>query len=374
MTSARRPARPPLQEARHEPTSAPLPSVDLWVGSYTAHSGGTGGGIGTLHVDAGVPGAAGLAAAAPSPSFLATHPTLPIVYAVEESLGAIAAFHVRGAGRLEPAGEAWEAGASACHVAVDGQGRFLVVSCWGDGQVLLYELDAHGMLCNRVAAPAAVDPHRSHQRSDAGDPRERPSRAHSALILPDGRIASTDLGFDLLRVWRHEPAAGLVADHEVVFHEGAEPRHLVRHPSGRILAVGEASATVFVLGEQADGCFAIESSTPATRNGVRRGPAAEISLGTDGRVAHVGIRGTNRIATLIVHDDGRRLEPVDDVDCGGETPRHHWEHGDLLLVANQASGSVAAFRLDARGVPVHLLGTTPVASPTFLLPFAVATG
>lgn len=120
------------------------PSVDLWVGSYTADSGGTAEGIGVLRVADGVPEWAGLAASAPSPSFLARHPTLPLLYAVGESAQTVAAFHVRAAGRLEPAGPPWQAGASACHIAVDPRGRYLVVCCWGDGQVLLYELDAHG--------------------------------------------------------------------------------------------------------------------------------------------------------------------------------------------------------------------------------------
>lgn len=342
------------------------PSVDLWVGTYTADSAGAAEGIGTLHVEAGVPKWTGLAVEAPSPSFLARHPTLPLVYAVGESAQTVAAFHVRRGGRLQPAEEPWEAGASACHVAVDPQGRYLVVCCWGDGQVLLYELDADGMIQNRLPAAAALDPHAAHASA-------RPTRAHAALILPDGRVATTDLGFDLLRVWRYEPGVSLVPDHTVVFPRNAEPRHLVLHPSGRILVVGEASATVFVLAETSDGCFAIESNFPATQGGENAGPAAEISLGADGRVAHVGIRGTNRIATLAVHDDGRRLEPLADVDCGGETPRHHWESGQLLLVANQGSSTVAAFRLDAAtGVPAYLLATAPVASPAFLLPFVTA--
>lgn len=337
--------------------------VDLWVGAYTADSAGTAEGIGTLHVEEGVPHWSGVAVETPSPSFLARHPRLPLVYAVGESAQTVTAFHIRARGRLQPAGVAWDAGASACHVAVDPQGRYLVVCCWGDGQVLLYELDADGGLRNRLTAAPARDPHPA-----VGGMRH--TRAHAALILPDSRIATTDLGVDLLRLWRYEPGVGLVADHEVAFPEGSEPRHLVRHPSGRILVVGEASAAVFVLVEGDDGRFAIESSSPATRDPERAGPAAEISLDEDGRTAHVGIRGTNRIATLAVHDDGARLEALADVDCCGRTPRHHWESEQLLLVANQDSSTVTSFRLDAAtGIPTRLLATAPVPSPAFLLPF-----
>lgn len=342
-------------------TTPALPSLDLWVGSYTADSSGAGQGIGTVHVASGRPERAGLAAAAPSPSFLAKHPSLPLVYAVGESAETVRAFRVVAPGTLEPAGEAWPAGAAACHVAVDPAGRFLVVACWGDGQVLLYELDKAGAITNRLAAAPAVDPHGTSGR---------PTRAHAALMLPDGRVATTDLGFDLLRFWRYEPATGLVADHEVVFPQGAEPRHLVRHPSGRILVIGEVSVTVFVLAPDADGRYSIESSTPASRAGARSGDtASEISLDASGGFAQVSVRGSDHISTLTVHDDGARLEPLADVPCGGSVPRHHLQLGRMLLVANQASSTVTAFRLDARtGVPQELLATLAVGSPTCLLP------
>lgn len=342
-------------------TTPALPTLDLWVGSYTADAGGKGEGIGTLRVASGRPERAGLATAAPSPSFLAKHPTLPLVYAVGESAETVRAFRVTAPGTLEAAGEAWPAGAAACHVAVDPAGRFLVVSCWGDGQVLLYELDDAGAITNRLAAAAAVDPHGASGR---------PTRAHAALMLPDGRVATTDLGFDLLRVWRYEPGTGLVADHEVVFPKSSEPRHLVRHPSGRILVIGEVSVTVFVLAANGDGRFAIESSTPASREGARPGDtASEISVDASGGFAQVSVRGSDYISTLAVHDDGARLEPIADVPCGGSVPRHHLQIGRMLLVANQASSTVTAFRLDAyTGVPEHLTATFAVGSPTCLLP------
>jgi 6-phosphogluconolactonase (cycloisomerase 2 family) len=236
-----------------------------------------------------------------------------------------------------------------------------VVACWGDGKVILYELDGEGGIVDRFVAPPATDPH-----SASG----RPSRAHCSLMLDDGRVASTDLGYDLLRVWRYEPGTGLVPDHEVVFPMGSEPRHLVRHPSGRILVIGEISVEAFVLSRGADGRYAIESSTPATQGGAQKGDtASEITTDAAGRYVLVSVRGRNLISTLAVHDDGARLEPVHEVSCGGDTPRHHLQLGRLLLVANQGSSNVTAFRLDAHsGVPEELIATVPVGTPTCLLP------
>lgn len=348
-----------------------LPTFELWVGSYTADADGAGAGIGTLHVASGLPEFTGTAAVAPSPSFLARHPSLPLVYAVGEAAQTVGAFRVVGAGRLEAVGEPWAAGSAACHVALDPAGRFLVVCCWGDGQVLLYELDAAGGITNRLAAPAAADPHaRAHEVPLSPAAAGRPSRAHAALMLADGRVATTDLGHDLLRVWRSEPGVGLVADHEVVLPFGCGPRHLVQHASGRILVVGEVSVDVLVLAEGSDARFAIESVTPALRSGAHPGDtASEVSLDAAGRFVHVSVRGADRIATLAVHDDGARLETLADVPCGGSFPRHHLQRGRLLLVANQGSNTVTAHRLDARtGVPVELLATAEPAVCVEVLP------
>ena len=105
----------------------------IWTGSYTADSGGNGMGIGAvLARPDGSLEALGPALACDSPSFLAVHPALPVVYAVHEHAQTVGAYRQLGSGvGLEPHGDAWPAGAAACHVAVDPQGRFLMVACWG---------------------------------------------------------------------------------------------------------------------------------------------------------------------------------------------------------------------------------------------------
>ena len=137
-----------------------IPAHDLiWTGSYTADSGGSGAGIGAVAAAAdGTLRWLGVAAAADSPSFLAVHPSLPVVYAVAEQARTVRAYRRAGAFGLEPAGPAWPAGDAACHVAVEPSGRFLVVCCWGDGQVLFYELDADGGIMARTAGVGIARP------------------------------------------------------------------------------------------------------------------------------------------------------------------------------------------------------------------------
>ncbi|MCB5292186.1 6-phosphogluconolactonase [Arthrobacter sp. SO3] len=339
-----------------------VPSNELiWAGCYTADGGGSGNGIGALR--AGTDGALrwlGVAAPAASPSFLAVHPTLDMVYAVGETARTVRAYRRFGEFGLEPAGRDWPAGDAACHVAVDPQGRFLVVACWGDGRVLLYELDDKGGISARFAAAVS---------NVAG----RPSRAHASLMLADGRVMTTDLGHDLLRVWNYVPSQGLHLDHELALPRDSGPRHLVQHPGGSVLVVTEYSVEVAVVRcSPGSGIFGLAGIGPATRAGAFAGDsAAEIALAADGRHAYVGVRGSNRISVLELDADGNALRPLADVPSGGDWPRHHLVRNGWLHVAHERSGDVVTYPLDLEsGLPGQAVGRLEVASPTALVPAA----
>ncbi|MCT9871310.1 lactonase family protein [Paenarthrobacter aurescens] len=338
----------------------------IWVGSYTADRNGNGKGITALWAeDDGQLTSVGLAIEANSPSFLALHPTKPVVYAVAEEGKTVRAYHRTGNAGLEPFGVPWPAGDATCHVAVDPQGRFIVATCWGDGQVVLYELDPDGAITSRTSAAAAVDPH-STAPVDAG----RPSRAHSSLMLPDGRVMTTDLGHDLVRVWKYAPGEGLQPDHQVILPRGSGPRHMARHHSGTVFVDTEYSVEVAAIRMQPDGTYELTGIVPASINKASDGDSgAEIALSPDGRFAYVGVRGSNRICVLTVSGDGTEVEPLADVPCGGDWPRHHLVREGWLYVANEGSNDVVSFTLDPEtGLPDGPVGRVETGSPSVLVP------
>ncbi|MFX1821601.1 beta-propeller fold lactonase family protein [Pseudarthrobacter sp. CC4] len=104
----------------------------IWTGSYTADGGGRADGIGALaaHAEGSLEWLE-TAVKADSPSFLAVHPALPVVYAVAEQRGMVRAFRRTGDFGLEPLGGPQPAGDATCHVAVDPRCRFLTAACWG---------------------------------------------------------------------------------------------------------------------------------------------------------------------------------------------------------------------------------------------------
>ncbi|MDT0171147.1 beta-propeller fold lactonase family protein [Pseudarthrobacter sp. BRE9] len=336
----------------------------LWIGTYTPDGGGRAKGIGAVreHRDGSLEWL-GTAVEAQSPSFLAVHPTLPVVYAAAEQRKKVQAYRRRGEFALEPYGTPEPAGEATCHVAVDPRGRFVTAACWGDGQVLLYGLDDDGGLTGRFPAVPSVDPHAS---LSPGSPRQ--SRAHASLMLRDGRVMTTDLGHDTLRIWNYEPGAGLVADHEVVLPYGSGPRHMVEHPSGNVFIVSEYSVEVFVVRPEA-GTYELVFRGPATAGGSKEGDsAAEICLGPQGDFAYAGVRGSNLISVLEVAAGGTELIPLKDFDSGGDWPRHHLVRGNRLHVAHERSDNIATFELaPVTGLPGPVLHNLGTPSPTALV-------
>ena len=410
----------------------------FWLGAYTADMDGRASGIGTLLAGASDDGSAGGpmafagdAASADSPSWLAQHPSLDVIYASLEGEQTVAAFVRTGESTLAPLGAPVEAGAAVCHVAVAPDGRSLIASCWGDGSVVRIGLDAAGRPSAPSLGAAAVDPFAGpvdpfaavaldpsaerdteveaelaaasrSLRAALGDefaayvpgydevedsaqelgggvllgagqvvedgPPQRVSRAHAAVFLDDGRIATTDLGFDLVRIWRSGPD-GLRPDHEVVLPPGTGPRHMVLHPSGHLHVVTEFSCEIFTLGAGADGRWRLLGGVPATTLRAAGDSAAELARSRDGEFLYAGLRGSNTIATLRVRGAGERIEPVGLADAGVDWPRHHVVVRDTLLVAGQRSDDVVSLTLDVRtGVPGRVRSRAEAPTPTCLLP------
>ena len=273
-----------------------------------------------------------------------------------EAARTVRAYRRSGGFNLAPAGRDWPAGEAACHVAVDPQGRFLVVTCWGDGQVLLYELDDDGGITARYPAAASMVP-------------GRPSRAHASLMLDDGRVMTTDLGHDLLRVWNYVPSQGLELGHELALPRDSGPRHLVQHPGGSVLVVTEYSIEVAVAQRSREsGIFSLPVWSRLPGGALPGDSAAEIALSPDGRHAYVGVRGSNRISVLDVDNDGG-VRPLADVPSGGDWPRHHLVRNGWLHVAHERSGDVVTYPLDpVSGLPGVAVGRLALASPTALVP------
>jgi 6-phosphogluconolactonase (cycloisomerase 2 family) len=397
----------------------------FWVGAY-APDNGSAEGIGILQagaldaLDAGGPlGMVATAVAANgSPSWVAPHPTEPdIVYAALEFDGTVQAYRRTAETRLTRLGRPIDAGAAVCHVAVAPDASFLVASCWGDGRVVRIDLDAEGRPSRPIIAAEAADPHGSGQlpqgsvstgarvsgavvpdlaaaaralRAAAGEEYsdlipaydaapetdaeseeaaagDRVSRAHQAIFLPGGLVATTDMGFDLVRFWRSTPG-GLRLAQEVALPQGSGPRHGIWHPSGHLYVVTELSCEVFVLAADRAGQWQVRSGEPLLGT-LDTDTAAELCTSRDGSTLYAGVRGSDTVGVLSVRGAGEELQLTALAETGTHWPRHHVVVADTLLVAGQLAHEIVSLPLDARtGIPGRVRHRTPSPSPTRLLP------
>jgi len=409
--------------------------TQFWVGGYGADMDGDATGIGLFEGDEGrepdTLAYRGAVTQTASPSWLARHPSLDVVYAALEGDGAVQAFVRTGQSTLAALGRSIAVGDSVCHLAVAASGSYLIASCYGDGRVVRVGLATDGSLMKPTIAAPARDPYdpdaarnaveddpaqpsaqeiaaamlrsgsmtfeqpptedvepprsglllfddvlgfnapaapESEAAAEEEDQPDRVSHAHAAAFLPDGRIATTDLGFDLVRIWR-PVAGGLTLDHEIVLPHGTGPRHMVAHPSGHLHVVTEYSCEIFTLAVQPDGRWALAAATsvtPAAQIGADF--PAELARSRDGATLYTALRGSNTIAALRVRGAGESVEPLALAESGVDWPRHHLVHDGALLVAGQRSNEISVLDLDDRtGAPRSIRHRASVPAPTSIL-------
>ncbi|MFI7605695.1 lactonase family protein [Micromonospora sp. NPDC049366] len=335
------------------------------IGCYTAHSGGRGTGIMAARrdPDSGALTLLGTVAVTASPSFLARHPTRPVLYAVNElPAGGVGAWRVGADGDLEPLGSRPTGGAEPCHLAVLPDGGHLVAANYGGGSVAVFPLDGEGAPGER----SDLVVHEGH-----GPDPDRQDRAHAHMVNPApdrGPLLAVDLGTDSVYRYDLDAASGRLVPRapRVRTPAGTGPRHLARHPDGRRgYLVGELDATVIGYELTTDGSLHQRSRVNASGRSGHVQPS-EVAVGADGRFLYVANRGVGTVAVFDLGGDQPEL--VAEVDTDGEWPRHFALIGEHLYVADERADMIRVFRVDpGTGVPRPVGEPVVVPSPTCVL-------
>ena len=275
-----------------------------------------------------------------------------------------------------------------------------MASCWGDGRVVRMTLDAAGRPSAPVIGAAAADPYgpdadpadsRAVDLSGSVDPRRgadrsgvdlsrgadlaaaaralraaagdeyahlvpaydaepvapersrsrtirhpRVSRAHQAVFLPGGLIATTDMGLDLVRFWR-TAGSGLRPVQQVVLPLGSGPRHMVLHPSGHLYVVTELVVRGLRARAGRRRALAARRRDSARRRHARRTTPRPSSphraTASSSTPACAAATRSRRCACAAPARRSRRSRLV---ESGVDWPRHHVVVRDTLLVAGPA--------------------------------------
>ena len=342
----------------------------VFVGCYTDESDGSGDGVVCLRRDqaTGVLTHRAVVARTPSPSFLARHPSLPVLYAVNElAEGTVSSWAVTPDGALTPLAVRSTGGAHPCHLATTADGGHLLVANHGSGSVAVLPLGRDGVPGERT------DVLQHHGRGPVADRQDGP-HAHMTVPGLGAEVLAVDLGAD--RVFRYRlDAAGRLTDDgaALIPAPGTGPRHLVRHPDGTIYLVGELAGTVTgYRPDPADGRLREVCSSPVSTGPVPVYPS-EVVLGADGRFLYVGNRGPDTVTVFAVGSGDGTAIRVAELSTGGTWPRHLALAGHHLYVANERSHNVSIFEVDgASGVPRPVGESAAVPSPTCVLRWSPA--
>ena len=309
-------------------------------------------------------------------SFLATHPSGNVLYAVSETAlpegGSLVAFRVDPVdGSLGMIDRAPSHGSAPCYVSVDADGRYLYVANYLSGTVAVYVLEHDGRFGELIA---------THQHSGSG-PTARQHGPHAHCIVPGpvgDSVYAVDLGTDRVSRYAHDRQQGLdafVLEDELVLDAGAGPRHLAFHPAQPVgFLVCELDSTIVTLGlDLTDGRLTrLQSKSTLPDDFDGESIAAEVRVHPNGRYVYVSNRGHDSIAVFDFAGPGEPLELLGHVHSGGQTPRNFAVHpsGQALLVANQDSNTLVPFEIDTvTGNPRQLDTTDDVSQPvcvTFL--------
>src|SRR5712672_2156494 len=300
----------------------------------------------------------GVAAEFEDPSFLAVHPSGKYLYAVNEidhfgaqKSGATSAFSIDAkTGKLTLLNQVASRGAGPCHISLDKSGKFALVANYDGGSVATFPVHPDGTLGE---AADFVE----HRGSSADKERQEGPHAHWIGTSPDNRFAlAADLGLDEVRVYRFDGAKGALTAHDpprAKANPGAGPRHFAFHPHGRfayLLTEMENAVTVFSYNARKGSLSARQTISTLPRDYAGPKEAAELVVAPSGRFLYASNRGGVDSVTAFSIDRAKgTLHLIGEFPTMGKTPRNFAidPTGRFLLAANQESGNIVAFRIDA---------------------------
>lgn len=290
------------------------------------------------------------------------HPALPLAYGLSMGPeGRLLGWRHDG-GRFTPVLDLPSHGTVPCHLAVDPDGRFLVITNYGTGSLTVFALDADGL----TAAPSWLQ---SLPGRGPHPVRQRHAHAHHVAFINPTVLVVNDLGSDAIVSFTLDRSTGQLSPlHRSAMPAGSGPRHLVRLGNNQVAISGELDNTV-ILGslDPETGEITMSDTAPSSWDTHVRDRADESTASdivTDGQLIYVANRGYNTVACL--RADGGTLTPLQEFHAGGDWPQHLALRDDLLLVACQRSDAVTMWRRSADG-SIDPLRRCAVPRPAWLI-------
>ncbi len=350
-------------------------SLRYFIGTYTGQGENDSKGIYTTVFDheAGTFSPPELALECEQPSWIATHPTLPLLYAVSEkdrNAGLYVISYDAESGKMVLVERKDVPGKAPCHLAVlmlHDKPFAVATANYNSANVTEFEMQEEGRLKyardHKFSAPS-LRPGRNSQRQ---------KESHPHGVFPIGKTGGhfyvPDLGGDFVYTFHYYKERGgngsllRTRGMELDLPPGTGPRHLavsflpqrdgppVVH---RVYVNGELNSTVNVFDLTNAYTEPVEIDLVQTISTLPEGfdpknnSTAEIALSPNGKFLYISNRGHDSIAAFAVGEKDGKLTLVEHVPSGGKTPRFFMldPTGQFLFSCNQSSGNIVVMKID----------------------------
>jgi 6-phosphogluconolactonase (cycloisomerase 2 family) len=330
-----------------------------------------------------------VAAAIPSPSWMAIHPQGRYLYAVNEisnfggtTSGSVSAFSInRTNGDLTLLNVVSSQGGGPAHLSVDPLGQYVFVANYGGGSVAVLPIQLNGSLGAATDVQldiGAVGPTQATNAPPGSFANSGHNAPHAHMIQTDpaGKfVFHADLGQDRIYSWILNRGTGKLSPNTPAFvpiPPGDGPRHFVFHPNGRwVYSLQEESSTVLLFDYNAtNGTLTqqqMSSTLPAGFAGTNY--TSELRVSSDGKFVYAANRLHDTIAIFRVDGSGR-LTAVGEASTLGDYPRSFTidPTGNYLFSCNQRSDAITTFRVLGDGRDLTFTGEyTGVGSPAIII-------
>jgi 6-phosphogluconolactonase len=297
-----------------------------------------------------------LAAESVNPTFLAITPDHRFLFAANETKsfagkpgGSVTAFKLDArTGKLKFLNQQSSGGTDPCHLAVDDNGKHVVVANYSSGSVAVLPVKHNGF----IGAPASVI---QHHGSSVNPQRQAGPHAHCvAMDATSHRVFVCDLGLDKVMIYRLDESTGQLVTNEnppAEFKPGSGPRHMVFHPDGKhAYVINELSSTLTAFDYDSKLGALKETQTISTLPENFRGinTDAEVVIHPSGKFIYATNRGDDSITVFAMDAQTGRLDFVERQPSLGKTPRCFAidPTGQYLIAANQNSDNIVIFRIN----------------------------
>lgn len=305
-----------------------------------------------------------LAAAVPNPSWIAKHPTLPVLYAVSETTvpgfqgGVLNVLYADDEnGKLEPLGRHDTVGQAPCHIAVDTKGGYLVASNYRNGNFSVFLLNEDGQVDGLPVIFQGNGNGPNSRRQDG-------PHAHSTCFDPvDNSILMLDLGSDTIYRRRFNAKTRQFETPDDLSDIKVPPGSGCRHgvfskDASRFYVANELNCTVSVWARNENGKF-IAQKTPFSfsedESGKQTGGA--ICLSNSGKTLLLSTRSPGSIAFFSI-DDRNEIQKRHQIKTRCSIPRFCCFSRDdrHVIVCGQDTGIIEVFSFDEANDRIALLG------------------